>query len=125
MKPELSHISVLALDPGAMSTTLSKRGPLFILFLTRWVLWAFQGISVRIAPNGPMRPTWKSANDLLLACFDTEYLGQEPKAVYLGGSAKADSSIESRDETKQRSLWTDTVKMVGLKGVDTSLATLE
>lgn len=103
-------------------TALTKHSPPFIRFLTGWVIWALQGISVRISPNGMMRPTWKSANDLIMACFDTGYLGQEPKAVYLDGSAKVESSIESRDETKQQALWADSVRLVGLKDGDTALA---
>lgn len=107
-----------------MSTSLARRSPPFILFLTQWALWAIQNILVRISPNGLARPPWKSANDLLLACFDTKYLGEEPKAVYLGGSAKAESSVESRDATKQRSLWADSVRIVGIDDADTVLASL-
>ena len=116
---------MLALDPAAMgATSLTRHSPAIIRFMTGWIIWALQGIWVRIIPNGFIRPAWKSANDVMLACFETQYLGDEPKAVYLDGSKRADSSIESRDETKQRALWEDTVKMVGLKGGDTPLAKL-
>lgn len=105
-------------------THLTKTSPPFIRFLTGYLVWALQGIAVRISPNGLMRPPWKSANDLLLACFDVGYLGQQPTAVYLDGSAKAESSIESIDERKQKALWADSVRLVGLKDGETALASL-
>ncbi|KAL2060741.1 hypothetical protein VTL71DRAFT_9383 [Oculimacula yallundae] len=120
--PVLSKISILSMDPAAMGGTgLTKRAPPFIRFLTGWLLPVFQVISVRLSPNGALRPTWKSAQDLMLASFDEKYLGAYPKAVYLNGSVKAESSAESRDEAKQKQLWAESVKLAMIRDGETVL----
>lgn len=117
--PQLSQISAVSLDPGAMGTTsLTRRSPLLIRLVTDWGLWAVQGLAVRMSPNGMFRPTWKSADDLLLACFDVDVLGKYPKAVYLGGSVRAESSKESQDVQKQNRLWVDSLKLAGIEDGD-------
>jgi|SRR5450432_423323 hypothetical protein len=120
--PALSKISAVSIDPAAMGGTgLTLKSPPFIRFLTQYVVPALQGISVMVAPNGPMRPTSKSAEDVLRACFDTESLGEHPKALFLDGSAISDSSKESHDVAKQKMLWTDSLKLAGIKEGDTVL----
>ncbi|KAK0113493.1 hypothetical protein ONS96_014357 [Cadophora gregata f. sp. sojae] len=120
--PALSNISVLSMDPGAMGGTgIAKRAPLLIRFITQVMIPLLQRISVYFSPNGSIRPTWKSAQDLMLASFDEKYLGVRPKAVYLNGSAKAESSIESRDEEKQRQLWEESLKLAMIRDGETVL----
>ncbi len=120
--PALSNISVLAMDPAAMGGTgLTKRSGPLIRFIAGYVVVFLQSIFVWFMPNGSYRPTWKSAQDLMLASFDTKYLGAHPKAVYLNGSVKAISSVESRDEAKQKRLWKESVKLARIREGETAL----
>ncbi|PVH83908.1 NAD(P)-binding protein [Cadophora sp. DSE1049] len=120
--PALSNISVLSMDPGAMGGTgIAKRASLLIRFMTQVMIPLLQNISVWFSPNGSMRPTWKSAQDLMLASFDEKYLGVRPKAVYLNGSVKAVSSVESREETKQKKLWEESLKLAMIRDGETVL----
>lgn len=80
-----------------------------------------QDIAVWFNPNGFMRPTWKSATDLMLASFDEKKLGQHPKAVYLNGSEKDTPAAEARDEAKQKQLWEETLKLARVRDGDTIL----
>ncbi|TVY13085.1 hypothetical protein LARI1_G008809, partial [Lachnellula arida] len=103
--PELSKISVLSPDPGAMGGTgLLRDSPAFIRFLTSYLLYYLQPIMVLLKPNG--------------------YLGEYPKAVYLGGSEKATPSVEARDEEKQRKLWVESLKFAKIRDGDTVLKDL-
>ncbi|TVY36590.1 hypothetical protein LSUB1_G007000 [Lachnellula subtilissima] len=122
--PALSKISVLSLDPGAMGGTgLLRDSPAFIRLLTRYLLYYLQPIMVLLKPNGIARTPKKPGYDLLLACLDEKYLGEYPKAVYLGGSEKAIPSVEARDDKKQRKLWVESLKLRRL-GRDTVLKDL-
>lgn len=78
-------------------------------------------LTTAISPNGNFRTPSKSAKDLLNASFDEETLGKHPKAVYLNGSAKFEPSKETRDETKQKQLWVESVKLSGLREDETVL----
>ncbi|TVY92325.1 hypothetical protein LAWI1_G002182, partial [Lachnellula willkommii] len=123
--PALSNISVLSLDPGAMGGTgLLRDSPAFIRFLTSYLLYYLQPIMVLLKPNGIARTPKKSGHDLLLVCFDEKYLGEYPKAVYLGGSEKATPSVEARDEEKQRKLWVESLKFAKVRDGDTVLKDL-
>ncbi|KAH7327107.1 hypothetical protein BKA65DRAFT_62351 [Rhexocercosporidium sp. MPI-PUGE-AT-0058] len=120
--PALSNISILSMDPGAMGGTgITKRSGPMIRFITGYLVPFFQHISVWLYPNGPLRPTWKSAQDLMLASFDENYLGTHPKATYLNGSVKAISSVESRDEAKQKQLWDESVQLAMIRDGETAL----
>jgi hypothetical protein len=72
-------------------------------------------------PNGWFRTPYKSATDVLTASFDEETLGKHPKTVYLNGSARAETSPEARDESKQKQLWEASVRLTGLKHGETVL----
>jgi hypothetical protein len=43
---------------------------------------------------------------------------------YLGGSAKAETSVESRDKSKHKALWDDSIQLLDFKKGDTPLASL-
>jgi hypothetical protein len=58
---------------------------------------------------------------VILACFDEGTLGEHPKAVFLDGSQKAESSKESRDLEKHKALWADSLKLAAIKDGDTVL----
>lgn len=79
---------------------------------------------VFLQPNGMIRTPKKSGHDLLLACFETKYLGEYPKAEFLGGSVKVMPSKESRDEEKQRVLWLDSLKFANVIKGDSALKEL-
>ena len=102
-------------------TGLTKDSPAFIRFLTNYLLYYMQPIMVLLQPNGMARTPKKSGHDLLLASFDEKYLGEYPKAVYLGGSVKATPSVEARDEEKQRKLWVESLKFARIRDGDTIL----
>jgi len=119
--PDLSKISVISVDPGGMATRLSRRGPLWILFITRILMPALEAIISLFTLNGFLRTTMKSGGDVLKACFDEETLGEYPKAVYLDGIRRAESSKESMDVEKQKALWADSLKLAAIKDGDTVL----
>lgn len=73
--PNLSKLSVLSLDPGAMGgTALAKRGPLLLVIFVRGILPLPQNIIVYFSPQGFFLSPRKSAGDVLRACFDEEAL---------------------------------------------------
>jgi hypothetical protein len=49
--PDLSKISVIDVDPGGMATRLSRRGPLWILFITRILMPMLEAIVSVFTPN--------------------------------------------------------------------------
>lgn len=102
-------------------TGITRLSDGIIRFLTQVVIPLLQEIFILFQPNGMLRPARKSGADLLLACFDESYLGEYPKAVYLDGSARAEPSVESRDEKKQRQLWVDSVKLARVRDGETVL----
>lgn len=76
-----SNISLLALDPGAMTdTSLFRDSPLSLRLITS-LTTPLTPILNWIWPNGYFRTRAKSAHDLLVACFDEDTLGKHPKAV--------------------------------------------
>ncbi|TVY85589.1 WW domain-containing oxidoreductase [Lachnellula suecica] len=119
--PDLSKISVLSLDPGAMGGTgLLRDSTVYARFLST-LLYYGQPIAVRLDPNGMFRTPKKSGHDLLLACFDDEYLMEYPKAVYLNGSVRATPSAEAGDAENQEKLWAESLKFAGIGKGDTAL----
>ena len=120
-QPALSNISALALDPGGMSTDLARTSPLYIKFLVKILIPIFQWIAVWFQPNGGIRPTSKSAADVMRACFDEKTFGEFPKGLYLNGSQIAESALESRDQQKAKKLWEDSVEIAGIQDGDTVL----
>ncbi|KAI1106422.1 NAD(P)-binding protein [Jackrogersella minutella] len=121
--PTLSKVAVLGLDPGGMASSLSRRGGWFL----RTVMLPLAGVFIApllgwFNPNGDLRTTWKSAGDVVRACFDTDGgLGERPNGVYLNGSAISDAGPEARDEAKSRRLWRDSLGYAGVEKGDTVL----
>jgi hypothetical protein len=109
--PEYSHIAALSLDPGAMGgPALIKKGSWMSRFMWAHAVPVFQNIALWMRPNGVLRTNFKSATDLLRACFDAQVLG----GSYLNGSELSTSSAESRDLEKQRRLWEDSIHLLKL-----------
>lgn len=85
------------------------------MFVTPCVQW--------LDPDGSLRTRGKAARDILNACFEIDKTLMEkwPGGTYLNGDKRKLSSVESRDEVKQRELWEGSLKLVGLLERDTAL----
>ncbi|KAK7746351.1 hypothetical protein SLS53_002310 [Cytospora paraplurivora] len=117
--PDLSKVCVLAMEPGAMVTSIAT-GYTTSAFMSKVYKRIFAASSA-VMPNGLFRTPEKSGQHLLRACFDTKKLGEYPKAVYLDGSRYLETGEEVRDEAKQRRLWADSWRMVRLEQGETVL----
>lgn len=122
MDPELSKLSVLAMEPGAMVTNIATGGKQSKTF--NKVVITLSKLSSAVAPNSPLRTPLKSGEHLLRASFDTKELGEHPKAAYLDGGKKRKPGDEVLDEEKQKRLWGDTLKLVNLQPGETALQDL-
>ncbi|KAI8964800.1 NAD(P)-binding protein [Daldinia sp. FL1419] len=122
--PSLSKIAVLGLDPAAMTSGISRRGNWLVRVLIMKIIGPLLApIATWLSPNGDLRTTWKSAADVIHACFDTDGgLGEYPNGLYLNGSAVADVGPEAKDEAKCRRLWSDSLEYANVKEGDTVLA---
>ncbi|KAF3491694.1 uncharacterized protein GIQ15_01211 [Arthroderma uncinatum] len=113
---ELSGVSVLAVDPAAMPSDLTRRDTwVRRILIGKIILRIISFFSVLLWPNGPFRTAWKSAGDVLHAAFDTKSLGHHPSGVYLNGSEVSDVSLEARDRRKARQLWRKSVRYLQLE----------
>lgn len=120
--PQLSDVSVMSVDPGAMPNTgLVKDASWIIKIMLHYVLGSMISIVTWFRPNGDYRTPWKSAGDLLFASFDEKHIGKHPRALFLNGTAKAESGVEARNEHYQKELWKASVPMAHLEKGDTVL----
>lgn len=60
-------------------------------------------ISVRFSPNGMLRPSWKSAADVIRACFEIEV--RKGEALHLDGTASIQIAKDAKDEATRKELW--------------------
>ncbi|KLU89518.1 hypothetical protein MAPG_08489 [Magnaporthiopsis poae ATCC 64411] len=121
--PALSRISLSAVDPGAMPTSILRRGSFYYrFFVARVLIPLLTPVMALFAENPLMRSTEKSATDLLNAAFseDAPY-GQHPKDLYFDGNALRETSAESRDKAKLKDLWTSSVRYTSLSKEETAL----
>ncbi|KAG8163978.1 hypothetical protein KVR01_005896 [Diaporthe batatas] len=121
--PELSKISVLAMEPGAMVTNISNGAKMPSKTVTKVVV-TLSKLTSAVAPNSPLRTPLKSGEHLLRATFDTRELGERPKAAYLDGGKRRKPGAEVQDEEKQKRLWGDTLTLVRLDPGETALQDL-
>lgn len=119
--PALSQVVVLGVDPGGMATGITRRAHWLLAFSVQYLFPFFAGIMTWLWPNGTLRSVTKSANDMLRAAFDTKQLGEQPKAVYMNGSERGDTSAESKDAAKCLQLWQASVSLATLRPEDTVL----
>lgn len=120
--PALSGVSVLALDPGAMSSGLVRRGSAMLIFFIKAFMPLMAWLSGLFAPNGMLRTTAKSADDVVRAAFSSEPpVGPRPNGVYLNGSAMGEVGAEAKDAWKCGRLWRDSLEWAQVKGGDTAL----
>jgi hypothetical protein len=113
----LKNICVLGVDPGPMISGLQRLSPWVIQVLIYKVIYP---ILVYFYPNGPIRPTRRSASDVLEAAFGSGS-GELPKDLYFDGTRPLETSAESRDVQKRNLVWTETAKYALLKEGDTIL----
>ncbi|KAI0817238.1 putative short-chain dehydrogenase [Xylaria sp. FL0064] len=117
--PVLNKICVLGVDPGTMISGLQRLAPWFIRVLLFKIVYPF---ILYINPDGPIRPTSRSAGDVLEVAFDVGEDERLPKDLYFDGRELFETSEESRDPTKRELVWKETVRLAGLKERDTILA---
>ncbi|KAH7171081.1 hypothetical protein EDB81DRAFT_189381 [Dactylonectria macrodidyma] len=116
---ELSNITVVGLDPGAMSSDLTRRGSSAMHFQIKRILPLAAYLAVKFSPNGSMRPLWKSAGDAVQLCFYAD--APKGKALYRNGSEEHGTSKEARDVTKRKYLWEYGLTAASIKQSDTAL----
>jgi hypothetical protein len=124
LDPNLSHITIIAHDPGTVfGTALTNTMPWYIRLLMQYLLVPVQNIWSMIWTNGAMlRTPAVVGKDLVWCCWDEEVLGkEETKCVYLNGRKLSDSSLESHEVAKQKDLWKGSLECVGLKEGETVL----
>ncbi|TGJ81877.1 hypothetical protein E0Z10_g6894 [Xylaria hypoxylon] len=116
--PTLSKVSILGVDPGAMISGMQRLAPWFIRVLIFKVIYP---LVLHLNPNGPVRSTSRSADDILEATFAVGEEGLSLKDKYFDGREPLKTSEESRDPAKRELVWKETVKLVSLKEGDTVL----
>lgn len=118
--PELSHVSVVGLDPGAMGSDLTRRGGFLMTTVgVRWLLPLMAPIAVKFNPNGLFRPLWKSAGDAVRLCFEVEV--PAGKLLYLNGTDELDTGRESKNVANRNALWAYGLEAAQIKQGDTIL----
>ncbi|MCJ1356240.1 MAG: hypothetical protein MMC33_006234 [Icmadophila ericetorum] len=123
-KAALQNISSLSLDPGGMTTAgLFRDWSPVRKFLLLGIVTVLVRVMMYFSPNGVFRTTEKSANDLLNACFDETKFGKHPQGVNINGSEVKLTSLDSRDEAKQRKLWQGTLRLLKMDEAETALLT--
>ena len=114
----LKNICVLGVDPGAMISGLQRLSPWVIRVLVFQIIYP---IILYLHPNnGRMRPTRRSASDVLEAAFGSGS-GDLPKDLYFDGTQPLETSAESKDSRKRNLVWTETARHAHLKEGDTIL----
>jgi hypothetical protein len=118
--PKLSNISVIDLDPGGMPTDIARRAGFLVATVgIKIMLPVIAEISIRLNPNGMLRPSRKSAADIIRACFEIE--AHKGEALHLNGTAGFQIAKDARDEVKRRELWEYSLGAAKIEQGDTVL----
>ncbi|KAI0885105.1 NAD(P)-binding protein [Annulohypoxylon maeteangense] len=121
--PALSNIVTLGVDPGGMSSPLSRRASWFLRNIALPIVGAIIApILTWLYPNGSLRTTWKSAGDVVRAAFDSDGDLAHPNGLYINGTEPIETSPEANDEKKTLRLWRDSLVYANVKEGDTVLA---
>ncbi|PTB67052.1 NAD(P)-binding protein [Trichoderma citrinoviride] len=119
--PKLSNVSVIGLDPGGMPTDIARRAGFLIgSVVMKVVVPIIAAISVRINGNGMFRPAWKSAADVVRACFEID--PHRGELLHLDGTVDLEIAKEARDEAKRKEVWEYGLKAARIEEGDTALA---
>ncbi|KAI0394220.1 putative short-chain dehydrogenase [Xylariaceae sp. FL0594] len=116
--PALANLCVVGVDPGTMITGLQRLAPWFIRVLLFQVIYP---LMVYMNPNGTVRPPGRAAENVLEAAFSNSQGGELLKDKYFDGTTPIETSEESRDATKRKLVWKETLKLAGLKEGETVL----
>ncbi|KAF2118046.1 putative short-chain dehydrogenase [Lophiotrema nucula] len=117
--PALNKVCILGTDLGTMAIGISRRAPWIIRALLFQII--FPSVTW-LMPNGNIRPTSRSAADLLWAAFDSdEILGEFPKDLHFLGRGPFPTSAESQDAQNRDVMWKESVRLADLKEGDTVL----
>ena len=120
--PDMSNVTLVAVDPGAIpGTGLLRDSSLLLRIVVHWMMGPVTPILCWMSPNGYFRTAAKSAVDLFNASFDQNKGGKYPKGLYLNGSDIAQSSPETKDQEKQKRLWKFSIELTGLKQRETAV----
>ncbi|CAH0028059.1 unnamed protein product [Clonostachys rhizophaga] len=112
--PDLSNITVFGLDPGAMSSGITRRRGLVMKVLIKGLMPVLAPILVYSNPNGTFRTTQKSADDVHRLCWEVK---PPPKGtpLYVNGTDELETSREAQDEEKRKELWKYGLEVMELK----------
>lgn len=103
-----------------MGSDLVRRGSFFLRYVQiKLLLPLFASLMVRSQPNGTIRPLWKSAGDVVEACFDREI--PKGKALYLNGTDVLETGKEAQDTANRQQLWEYGLRAAEIKPGDTVL----
>lgn len=117
--PTLQNICILGVEPGIVCTGLQRHAPWLIRVILFQIVFPLLGL---LMSNGPVRSAGKSASHILQAALESNpVLGQFPKDVYLDGTEKSDTSIESKDPRKRDIVWKESIGLAHLKEGETVL----
>lgn len=116
-----SRICVLGVDPGTMSSGMTRLAPWFIRVLLFQIIYPLM-LFFNPGTNAVRAPA-RSAGDVLEAAFGA--VGEDggpPRDMYFDGRVPAETGEESRDAGKRRFVWAETAKLAGLRDGETVLA---
>ena len=91
-----------------------------LAFSIKFMIPLLAPILMRINPNGPLRTLWKSAADVIRACFEID--APKGKALYLNGSEEHGTSREATDTANRKALWDYSIPAASIRQGDTVLA---
>lgn len=104
-----------------MPTDIARRSGFFRgTILMKGLVPVLSEISVRISPNGMIRPPRKSAADVVRACFEID--AHPGSALHLNGTDGIEIAKDAKDEAKRRELWEYGVQAAKIEEGDTVLA---
>ena len=89
----------------------------------QWIVPLVAPIATSLSPNGSLRTTAKSAQDIINASFSLEVHPGQP--LYLNGSEISQTAKEARDEEKRKALWVYGIQAGQVTRADTVLAEWE
>lgn len=116
--PVLKNVCILGVDPGTMKTSIKRHGS----WVVRVLYFQIMVPIMAAFPGGDVRSTKKSASHILKAAFVSDpKLGEFPKAVYLDGTKRYETSAESKDVLKMDLVWKESIHYTQLKKGETSL----
>ncbi|KAI0545347.1 NAD(P)-binding protein [Xylaria curta] len=120
MDPKLQHITTVAINPGNLldSRALSKRTPKSVQYMQRFVLRPLMPL-VRLLLDPFARSVNAAAVDIIDLAVSDKYAGSSGYYTLL---SKDESAPESREEEKQKALWTASLKWAHIDKTDTVLS---